>query len=227
MSTGRLYPLLKHAQLQLTELIGPALAPYGIDGRELAVLNAIADDASPSQQEVARGLGIDRTTMVAMVDALERKGLVKRNPHPADRRKNTVELTAATSARAPRGQAWTRSAASSRRSATPTPSGSRRPSARSSPRRPPSGRPGTGAELDPVPRPDRFACREGLGAVRLGHDDDGGLPCPGGRPGPPGACAAWPTTWAFPLDAGPADLDAAQWAGLFALLDRGRPGKTG
>jgi len=22
-------------------------------------------------------------------------------------------------------------------------------------------------------------------------------------------------------------LDAAQWAGLFALLDRGRPGKTG
>jgi hypothetical protein len=31
----------------------------------------------------------------------------------------------------------------------------------------------------------------------------------------------------FPLDAGPADLDAAQWAGLFALLDRGRPGKTG
>ena len=31
----------------------------------------------------------------------------------------------------------------------------------------------------------------------------------------------------FPLGAGPADLDAAQWAGLFALLDRGRPGKTG
>jgi DNA-binding MarR family transcriptional regulator len=95
MSTERLYPLLKHAQLQLTDLIGPALAPYGIDGRELAVLNAIADNASLSQQEVARGLGIDRTTMVAMVDALERKGLVKRNPHPADRRKNTVELTAA------------------------------------------------------------------------------------------------------------------------------------
>ena len=200
MSTGRLYPLLKHAQLQLTELIGPALAPYGIDGRELAVLNAIADNASPSQQEVARGLGIDRTTMVAMVDALERKGLVKRNPHPADRRKNTVELTAAGRdiARAPRGQAWTRSAASSRRSATPTPSGSRRPSARSSPRRPPSGRPGTDAELDPVPRPDRFACREGLGAVRLGHDDDGGLPCPGGRPGPPGAAPPGPRPGPFP-----------------------------
>jgi 23S rRNA (adenine-N6)-dimethyltransferase len=30
----------------------------------------------------------------------------------------------------------------------------------------------------------------------------------------------------FALDAGPADLDAAQWAGLFAFLDRGRPGKA-
>jgi 23S rRNA (adenine-N6)-dimethyltransferase len=28
----------------------------------------------------------------------------------------------------------------------------------------------------------------------------------------------------FPLDAGPADLDAAQWAGLFAVLERSRPG---
>ena len=31
----------------------------------------------------------------------------------------------------------------------------------------------------------------------------------------------------FPLDARPADLDAAQWAGLFAFLDSARPGKTG
>ena len=31
----------------------------------------------------------------------------------------------------------------------------------------------------------------------------------------------------FPLDAGPADLDAAQWAGLYAFLDSARPGKTG
>lgn len=28
----------------------------------------------------------------------------------------------------------------------------------------------------------------------------------------------------FPLDAGPADLDAAQWAGLYAFLDSARPG---
>jgi DNA-binding MarR family transcriptional regulator len=95
MSNDRLYPLLKHAQLRLADLIGPALAPHGIDGRELAVLNALEDRDPLSQQEAARRLGIDRTTMVALVDGLEAKGLVERHPHPADRRKNMVELTAA------------------------------------------------------------------------------------------------------------------------------------
>jgi DNA-binding MarR family transcriptional regulator len=33
--------------------------------------------------------------MVALIDALERRGLVERNPHPDDRRKNIVALTAA------------------------------------------------------------------------------------------------------------------------------------
>lgn len=95
MSNDRLYPLLKHAQLRLADVIGPALAPHGIDGRELAVLNALEDRDPLSQQEAARQLGIDRTTMVALVDGLEAKGLVERHPHPADRRKNMVELTAA------------------------------------------------------------------------------------------------------------------------------------
>ncbi|MEU7852636.1 MarR family transcriptional regulator [Nonomuraea sp. NPDC049141] len=93
MSRRRLGYLLKHANLRLTQLTGPALEPFGIDGRELAVLHVL-DEADPlSQQEAARRLRIDRTTMVALVDALEGKKLVSRRPHPDDRRKNMVELT--------------------------------------------------------------------------------------------------------------------------------------
>lgn len=93
MSSRRLGYLLKHAALRLAGLTGPALEPYGIDGRELAVLSVL-DAAEPlSQQEAAQRLGIDRTTMVAMVDTLEGKKLVARRPHPHDRRKNAVELT--------------------------------------------------------------------------------------------------------------------------------------
>ncbi|SEG31813.1 DNA-binding transcriptional regulator, MarR family [Nonomuraea solani] len=93
MSRRRLGYLLKHAGLRLGELTGPALEPYGIDGREFAVLSVLGAREPLSQLEAAQRLGIDRTTMVAMVDALERKGLVGRRPHPGDRRKNIVEPT--------------------------------------------------------------------------------------------------------------------------------------
>jgi DNA-binding MarR family transcriptional regulator len=93
--TGRLGYLLKHARLRLGELAAAALAPYRLDGRELAVLLVLASGEPASQQEAARRLDVDRTTMVALVDALEDKGLVARHPHAQDRRKNVVELTPA------------------------------------------------------------------------------------------------------------------------------------
>ncbi len=91
---SRLGYLLKHAWLRLGELTSAALAPYGVTGRELAVLVTLADSEPASQQQAARTLGIDRTTMVALLDALEGKGLVARRPDAEDRRRNVVELTA-------------------------------------------------------------------------------------------------------------------------------------
>jgi DNA-binding MarR family transcriptional regulator len=93
--TSRLGYLLKHAQLGLAELNAEALAPYGITGRELAVLLVLAGREPASQQEAAGRLGIDRTTMVAFLDTLEGKGLVARRPDANDRRKNVIVLTAA------------------------------------------------------------------------------------------------------------------------------------
>jgi DNA-binding MarR family transcriptional regulator len=92
---GRLGYLFKHAQARLAELTAEALAPFGISGRELAVLLVLASQEPTSQQQAARRLGIDRTTMVAFVDALEDKGLVARRPDPDDRRRNVVALTTA------------------------------------------------------------------------------------------------------------------------------------
>jgi DNA-binding MarR family transcriptional regulator len=92
---GRLGYLMKHAYVRLADLTGSALAPFGISGRECAVLIAIDERAPLSQQEVARRMGVDRTTMVALVDDLEGKGLVQRRQDPDDRRKNVVALTEA------------------------------------------------------------------------------------------------------------------------------------
>ena len=92
---ARLGYLLKHAQQRLAEFTAPALAPYGITGRELAVLMSIDDLTPLSQQDVADRLGVDRTTMVTLIDGLEDKDLVVRRPDAEDRRRNVVVLTGA------------------------------------------------------------------------------------------------------------------------------------
>jgi DNA-binding MarR family transcriptional regulator len=92
---ARLGYLLKHAQQRLAEFTAPALAPFGITGRELAVLMSIDDLTPLSQQDVADRLGVDRTTMVTLIDGLEDKDLVVRRPDAEDRRRNVVVLTGA------------------------------------------------------------------------------------------------------------------------------------
>lgn len=104
---SRLGYLLKHAQQRLVQAAAPAMAPFGIDGRELAVLTVLAAGVPLSQQEAADQLRVDRTTMVTLIDTLEAKGLVERRRSEADRRKNIVELT-------PAGQDCLRGAASAR-----------------------------------------------------------------------------------------------------------------
>jgi DNA-binding MarR family transcriptional regulator len=90
---GHLGYLLKHVQLRFFELSGTALAPLGISGREAAVLRAIDEPYPLSQGEIARKMDVDRTTMVALIDDLQDKGLVQRRQDPDDRRRNVVELT--------------------------------------------------------------------------------------------------------------------------------------
>jgi DNA-binding MarR family transcriptional regulator len=90
---ARLTYLLKHALIQLDGLHRELLDPIGIDARELAVLLLLESREPESQQQVGGRLGVDRTTMVDLLDALEGKGLVARRPDAADRRRNVVDLT--------------------------------------------------------------------------------------------------------------------------------------
>src|SRR3954453_16524324 len=89
----RLGYLFKHAALRLQELHAQALAPFDIDAREIGVLLVIAGHEGGSQQQAAQRLGVDRPTMVALLDVLAAKGLVFRHPHAEDRRRNVIDLT--------------------------------------------------------------------------------------------------------------------------------------
>lgn len=85
--------LLKHAHHALERQTDAALADVGLTARDLGVLRVIAGGEVRSQQEVATVLGVDRTSMVALLDTLERRGIIARKPSERDRRRNAVELT--------------------------------------------------------------------------------------------------------------------------------------
>jgi DNA-binding MarR family transcriptional regulator len=89
----RLTYLLKRAFIDLEELHREHLDPLGINGRELAVLLLLQAREPESQQQAAARLKVDRTTMVALLDGLEAKGLVERHADDEDRRRNVVALT--------------------------------------------------------------------------------------------------------------------------------------
>ncbi|WP_027860058.1 MarR family winged helix-turn-helix transcriptional regulator [Marmoricola sp. URHB0036] len=92
---ARLGYLLKHAFFELEELHSVHLARGAVNVRELSVLLLLDGREPESQQQAAGRLGVDRTTMVGLLDGLEGKGLLSRQPDPADRRRNVVVLTSA------------------------------------------------------------------------------------------------------------------------------------
>jgi DNA-binding MarR family transcriptional regulator len=91
--TERLGFLLKHAYAGYQTIQRSALEPLSLDGRRLAVLTLVDAEGPALQQRLAERLGVDRTTMVALVDALEAPGLVRRRRDPADRRGQQVTIT--------------------------------------------------------------------------------------------------------------------------------------
>jgi DNA-binding MarR family transcriptional regulator len=69
------------------------LAPLGLDPRHVMLLRRLAADEGRSQQALGDALQIPPSRMVALVDALEQRGLVMRQPSPNDRRVRTLHLT--------------------------------------------------------------------------------------------------------------------------------------
>ena len=75
----------------MTELTA-ALEDLGISPRAHAVLTT-ALTGEHTQTEIARQVGLDKTTMVVTVDELEAAGLAERRPSSTDRRARVIVVT--------------------------------------------------------------------------------------------------------------------------------------
>src|SRR5215472_12196525 len=85
--------LLFRASQASLSLANRMLADVGLCARQAGILTMVTELEPMTQKALADALGIDRTTMVALLDDLEDKGFVARQRHPRDRRAFLVHPT--------------------------------------------------------------------------------------------------------------------------------------
>jgi DNA-binding MarR family transcriptional regulator len=80
---------------RLVEAERPLLAAQGLSMWGYIALSHLAGQPSGTQLALAQAIDYDKTRLIALLDGLERDGLVTRTPDPADRRARVVQLTPA------------------------------------------------------------------------------------------------------------------------------------
>ncbi|HYD69041.1 MarR family transcriptional regulator [Azospirillum sp.] len=84
---------LRKAQVAVFQNFQNAVAPHDITPGQFGVLIMIKENEGLSQSDLGAAVGIDRSTMVAVIDRLESRGLVIRAPSPNDRRSYALKLS--------------------------------------------------------------------------------------------------------------------------------------
>jgi len=88
--------LCLHAQRAaraLARRFDEALRPVGLTNGQFSLLMSLNRPQPPAIAPVAQLLAMDRTTLTAALKPLQRDGLVKIEPDPADRRNRLLKLT--------------------------------------------------------------------------------------------------------------------------------------
>ncbi|WP_227983396.1 MarR family winged helix-turn-helix transcriptional regulator [Nocardia spumae] len=86
---GQLYLAHRYARAATNA----ALREHGIELRHLGVLSALAEAGPMNQRALVDRLQLDKSSMVYIIDELERQGLAERRRDPHDRRSYLVHLT--------------------------------------------------------------------------------------------------------------------------------------
>jgi DNA-binding MarR family transcriptional regulator len=85
---------LRRAQVALFQHFSRSIAPHDLTPGQFGILCLIEANPGLSQMDLVHELGVDRSTIVAVIDRLAARGLVERRPSSTDRRRNVVALTA-------------------------------------------------------------------------------------------------------------------------------------
>lgn len=86
---------LRRAQGAMHRHFMAALADLGLTQKQVATLWLVSANPGESQVSVAAALGMDRATMMALIDRLEDRALIIRKRSTVDRRRQELYLTPA------------------------------------------------------------------------------------------------------------------------------------
>lgn len=87
LELGRSYlRLLRRTLLRIDRLSGSLIAPHGLTNQQFLALFLIRANEGINQVELTAELDSDQNTVSALVRRLAYQGLIKREPHPSDRR---------------------------------------------------------------------------------------------------------------------------------------------
>jgi DNA-binding MarR family transcriptional regulator len=91
--------LFAHITRQLIEAERPLLEAHGLSMWAYIALSHLARQPAGTQLALAQAIRSDKTRLIALLDELEREGLITRTADPTDRRARIVTLTKAGRAR--------------------------------------------------------------------------------------------------------------------------------
>jgi MarR family 2-MHQ and catechol resistance regulon transcriptional repressor len=89
------YARLQRVATFSAAFVDQAVHPFGLSASQFGVLDTLLANGPVHQQGLAEALGRSKAQMTAIIDALEARGLVRRERHPTDRRYLTVHVTEA------------------------------------------------------------------------------------------------------------------------------------
>lgn len=85
----------RRAALAVIEVFLEAMAPYKLRPVDFSVLSLVAHNPGITSRQLCATLGILPPNLVGMLNALEKRALVSRQPHPRDGRAVGLHLTPA------------------------------------------------------------------------------------------------------------------------------------
>ncbi len=96
---------LNRASRMLMRLHENRLRPLGFGMSQMPILQALSENESLSQKDLAQRARVEQPTMAEMLARMERDGLVEREPNPNDKRASLTSLSRKAKTRLPKAKA--------------------------------------------------------------------------------------------------------------------------